>query len=149
MRARRVFNRILLRPARERPVIFGLSVLVSFFFGSVSVIQWAIYTDAADFGEWKFGRRATGLIMAASLFALKLGLTLGGAAVGLDPRAYGFEAGVAAVGRDDDRHSTPDELLPGRLRHRRWSLIMFLYPLNDKMMVTIEEDLTARRGEAA
>jgi glycoside/pentoside/hexuronide:cation symporter, GPH family len=26
--------------------------------------------------------------------------------------------------------------------------IMFFYPLNDRMMVTIEEELTARRGSA-
>src|SRR5690606_4433161 len=76
-------------------MIYALNILVSFFFGSVSVLQWAIYTDTADFGEWKFGRRATGLIMAASLFALKLGLTLGGAMVGWILGAYGFEAGVA------------------------------------------------------
>src|SRR5690606_31986070 len=63
-------------------MMYVLNALVQFFFGSVSVIQWAIYTDAADFGEWKFGRRATALIMAASLFALKLGLTLGGTFVG-------------------------------------------------------------------
>ena len=51
-----------------------------------------MYTDTADFGEWKMGRRATGLIMAASLFALKLGLTLGGAIVGWVLAYYGFVA---------------------------------------------------------
>src|SRR5690625_5708982 len=76
--------------------MYILNVLVSFFFGAVSVTQWAIYTDTADFGEWKFHRRATGLIMAASLFALKLGLTLGGAIVGWILAGYGFiEGGVA------------------------------------------------------
>lgn len=63
-------------------LIYGLNILVSFFFGSVSVLQWAIYADAADYGEWKFGRRATALIMAVSLFALKLGLIFGGSMVG-------------------------------------------------------------------
>ena len=53
-------------------LIFILNLLISFFFGPVSVLQWAMYTDAADFSEWKNNRRATGLIMAASLFALKL-----------------------------------------------------------------------------
>jgi glycoside/pentoside/hexuronide:cation symporter, GPH family len=129
-------------------LIYGLSVLVSFFFGSVSVIQWAIYTDAADFGEWKFGRRATGLIMAASLFALKLGLTLGGAAVGWILGAYGFEAGIA----QSEETMTGIRLLMSffpAIFGIAGGAIMFLYPLNDKMMVTIEEDLTARRGEAA
>jgi glycoside/pentoside/hexuronide:cation symporter, GPH family len=129
-------------------VIFALIVLVSFFFGSVSVIQWAIYTDAADFGEWKFGRRATGLIMAASLFALKLGLTLGGAAVGWILGAYGFEAGVL----QSEETMTGIRLLMSffpAVFGIAGGLVMLFYPLNDKMMVTIEEDLTARRGEAA
>lgn len=126
-------------------MIYALNVLVSFFFGSVSVLQWAIYTDTADFGEWKFGRRATALIMAASLFALKLGLTLGGALVGWVLSFYGFEAGVAQ----------PEETMTGiRLIMSVFpaifgligGAIMLFYPLDDKMMVTIEEELTARHA---
>lgn len=128
-------------------MMYVLNALVQFFFGSVSVIQWAIYTDAADFGEWKFGRRATALIMAASLFALKLGLTLGGTFVGWILGLHGFEAGIAQ----------PEETLTGiRMLMSFYpaifgiigGAIMFFYPLSDKMMVTIEKDLTARHGEA-
>src|SRR5690606_13491366 len=112
-----------------------------------SVLQWAIYTDAADYGEWKFGRRATALIMAASLFALKLGLTLGGASVGWLLGLHGFVAGAVQT----------EEALGGiRLLMSFYpaifgilgGLIMFFYPLKDKMMVTIERDLTARHGQA-
>lgn len=136
----------LLRPENVL-AIYALNVLVSFFFGSVSVLQWAIYTDAADFGEWKFGRRATGLVMAASLFALKLGLTLGGAIVGWILGMYGFVSGV---------EQTETTMVGIRMLMSFYpalfgiigGLIMFFYPLNDRMMVTIEQDLMARRGEA-
>ncbi len=128
-------------------LIYAVNILVSFFFGSVAVVQWAIYTDTADYGEWKFGRRATGLIMAASLFALKLGLTLGGALVGWLLGAHGFEAQAA---------QTEEALFGIRLLMSFYpalfgivgGAIIFFYPLTDKMMVTIEEDLTSRRGEA-
>ena len=129
-------------------MIYVLNILVSFFFGSVSVLQWAIYTDAADFGEWKFGRRATALIMAASLFALKLGLTLGGTLVGWILGYYGFEAGVAQ----------PEETMTGiRLLMSIFpaafgitaGAIMLFYPLNDRFMLTIEKDLEARHGAAS
>ena len=129
-------------------MIYVLNILVSFFFGSVSVLQWAIYTDAADFGEWKFGRRATALIMAASLFALKLGLTLGGTFVGWILGYYGFEAGVAQ----------PEETMTGiRLLMSIYpalfgiaaGAIMLFYPLNDHFMVTIEKDLEARHAAAS
>ena len=129
-------------------LIFALNILSQFFFGAVSVLQWAIYTDAADFGEWKFGRRATALIMAASLFALKLGLTLGGAAVGWLLGMHGFVAGEL---------QSPEALSGIRLLMSFYpalfgvigGLIMFFYPLNDRMMITIEKDLTARHGESA
>lgn len=129
-------------------MIFVLNVLVSFFFGSVSVIQWAIYTDTADFGEWKFGRRATALIMAASLFALKLGLTLGGTFVGWILGWYGFEAGAVQT----------EETLTGiRMLMSFYpaifgiigGAIMLFYPLNDKKMIEIETDLTKRHAEDA
>ena len=128
--------------------IFVLNVLVSFFFGSVSVVQWAIYTDTAVFGAWKFNRRATALIMAASLFALKLGLTFGGTLVGWILGAYGFEAGAAQAG---------DALFGIRMLMSFFpavfgilgGAVMFFYPLTDSMMVTIEKELTSRRGMAA
>lgn len=128
-------------------MMYVVNVLLQFVFGTVSVLQWAIYTDTADFGEWKFARRATGLVMAASLFALKLGLTLGGALVGWLLGLHGFVAGV----------EQPAETMFGiRLLMSFYpavfgiigGLIMFFYPLSDKMMVTIEQDLTSRRGEA-
>jgi len=127
-------------------LIYCLNILVSFFFGSVSVLQWAIYTDTADFGEWKMGRRATGLVMAASLFALKLGLTLGGAIVGWILAFYGFQPNqvqsVEAVGGIIMLMSIYPAVF-GIIG----GIIMIFYPLNNKMMIKIEEDLTARRVE--
>jgi glycoside/pentoside/hexuronide:cation symporter, GPH family len=126
--------------------IFLLNALVSFFFGSVSVLQWAIYTDTADYGEWKNGRRATGLVMAASLFALKLGLTLGGALVGWILAYHGFIPNVP---------QTEETMLGIRLLMSLYpalfgvigGLIMVFYPLTNKVMVNIENELTGRRNK--
>ena len=38
--------------------------------------------DVADFAEWKTNRRATGVVFAGIVFALKAGLGLGGAICG-------------------------------------------------------------------
>lgn len=127
-------------------LMYVLNILVSFFFGSVSVIQWALYTDAADFGEWKFGRRATALIMAASLFSLKLGLTLGGAITGWVLELFEFEA----LAVQSEFTLTGIRLLmsvfPAAFGLTA-GFIMFFYPLDDKMMVKIEEDLLERSDE--
>ncbi len=125
-------------------LIYGLQAVVSFFLGPVAVLQWAMYTDTADYGEWVNGRRSTGLIMSASLFAIKLGLTIGGAMVGWILAFYGFEANQAQSG---------DALLGIRLLMSLYpgvagvigSALIILYPLNNTRMVEIEQDLEARR----
>jgi glycoside/pentoside/hexuronide:cation symporter, GPH family len=127
-------------------LIYCLNILVSFFFGSVSVLQWAIYTDTADFGEWKMGRRATGLVMAASLFALKLGLTLGGAIVGWVLAFYGFQANQVQ-GSDAINGIIMLMSVYPAVFGIIGGVIMIFYPLNNKTMIKIEEDLTARRLE--
>lgn len=127
-------------------LMYTLNVLVSFFFGSVSVLQWAIYTDAADFGEWKFGRRATALVMAASLFALKLGLTFGGTLVGWMLEFHNF---VPLVSQSEEA-ITGIRLLMSfypAIFGLIGGLIMLYYPLNDSDMITIEKDLTERSSE--
>ncbi len=126
-------------------LIYILNIIVSYFFGAVSVLQWALYTDAADYGEWKFGRRATALIMAASLFMLKLGLTFGGAFVGWILELHNF---VPLA------QQTDDTILGIRMLMSFYPAIfgfiggavMLFYPLKDTMMVKIEEELLARKN---
>lgn len=127
-------------------LMYSLNVLVSFFFGSVSVVQWAIYTDAADYGEWKFGRRATALVMAASLFALKLGLTFGGALVGWILELHEF----VPLADQTDGTITGIRLLMSiypAIFGFIAGLIMYFYPLKDSTMVNIERDLSERNKE--
>jgi GPH family glycoside/pentoside/hexuronide:cation symporter len=69
-----------------------LNIVMNFAWGPVSALQWSIYTDCADHLEWKNHRRTTALVMAASLFALKLGLAAGGWFVGWALAQYGFVA---------------------------------------------------------
>jgi len=129
-------------------LMYVLNIIVSFAFGPVSVLQWAMYTDTADYGEWKFGRRATGLLMAASLFALKLGLTLGGAIVAWLLDFYGFVANQAQA---PETIKGIVLLMSGypAIAGIIGSLLIFLfYPLNNNMMQKIEEDLKARRQES-
>ena len=46
--------------------------------------------DVADYAEWKTRRRATGVVFAGIVFALKAGLGLGGAICGWFLAAYGY-----------------------------------------------------------
>lgn len=129
-------------------LIYGLNLAVSFFFGPVSVLQWAMYTDTADYSEWKNQRRATGLVMAASLFSLKLGLTLGGAVVGWILAYHGFVANQPQSQESVNGIIMLLSVYPAVIGVLG-GLLMLFYPLTNKMMIKIEEDLTARRGEGA
>jgi glycoside/pentoside/hexuronide:cation symporter, GPH family len=57
-------------------------------------LLWSMIADAADFGEWKNHRRATGFIFAGAVFALKAGLGVGGFIGGQVLGAYGFAEGA-------------------------------------------------------
>ena len=125
-------------------LLFVLQLFTSFSMGPVSVLQWAIYTDTADYSEWKTGRRATALIMAASLFALKMGVALGGAALAWILAWYGYKA---------NQPQTPQSLQGLRLAMSMYAaipavigaLLMVFYPLSNRRMTMIEADLADRR----
>ena len=125
-------------------LLFLLQFVTSFALGPVSVLQWAIYTDTADYQEWKNNRRSTAFIMAASLFALKLGVAFGGAILAWILHFYGYVKNV-------DNQSV--EALNGL--HLAMSIFpamtaiaamafMIPYPLNKERMEQIETDLIQR-----
>lgn len=125
--------------------IYLVNILLSFFFGTVSVLQWAMYTDTADYSEWKNGRRATGLIMAASLFALKLGLTLGGAIIGWVLAYYGFVANELQSAGSQNGILMLMSILPAIIGLCGAGLMMY-YPLTNKKLLEIEKELELRRS---
>jgi GPH family glycoside/pentoside/hexuronide:cation symporter len=125
-------------------LMFVLQAIASFAMGPVSVLQWAIFTDAADYGEWSKGRRSTALVMAASLFALKVGVAVGGAALAWILGAYGFAAhqeqtakGLAGIRLVTSAYPAVFAILA--------MVLMFLYPLDKSRMARVESDLIKRR----
>ena len=126
-------------------LIYVFQIFISFTLGPVSVLQWAIYTDTADYSEWKTGRRATGLVMSASLFALKLGLTLGGAIVGWVLAYYGFIANQAQNAETLQGIRFLMSVYPAIPGIAAGIIMVLFYPLTNKMMVKIEDELQIRR----
>jgi GPH family glycoside/pentoside/hexuronide:cation symporter len=62
----------------------------------VTPIQWVMMSDTVDYGEWRNGKRLTGISFAGTLFVLKLGLALGGALIGWMLAGGGYNAEPAA-----------------------------------------------------
>jgi Na+/melibiose symporter-like transporter len=71
-------------------LMFGLSILWAIGWGPTVPLLWVMIADVADYSEWKTSRRATGFMYAGILFALKAGLSLGGALSAWVIDAYGY-----------------------------------------------------------
>ncbi|MEJ2307128.1 MAG: MFS transporter [candidate division WOR-3 bacterium] len=70
------------------------NILIQLFYGVTVPLLWAMVADVADFTEWKTRRRATAMTFAGILFALKLGLSLGGAFAGKLLSFYNYTPNV-------------------------------------------------------
>ncbi len=53
-------------------------------------------SDVDDYGEWKTGKRITGISFSGNLFFLKVGTAVAGAMVGFLLSWYGYDAGAKA-----------------------------------------------------
>jgi Na+/melibiose symporter-like transporter len=75
-------------------LIFAFNALLSLAYAPTIPMLWAMMADVADYGEWKTGRRATGMTFSATTFGLKMGLSLGGAMAGWLLTYFGYVAGA-------------------------------------------------------
>lgn len=90
-------------PSSNLSLIFVLFAFINFFVQMGAPILFSMAADTAEYGELKTGRRVTGLIFSGALFALKLGVAVGGFAIGLVLDHYGY-LGKAAVQSDKAIH---------------------------------------------
>jgi sugar (glycoside-pentoside-hexuronide) transporter len=132
-------------PTATVPII-SLEVLRQFCFGSSGPVLWSMMGDVADFGEWKTGRRATGTVTSAVVFALWIGVALGSFFASWLLELYGYSGIKDAV---QSAHA-----LEGiRLTASVYSGAAFLaaafclifYGISMKLNLTISHDLAERR----
>jgi Na+/melibiose symporter-like transporter len=81
----------ILLPSTSIEAMFGLELVRALMYAPTIPLLWAMFADTADYAEWKTGRRSTGVIFATILFALKTGLSIGGAISGLVLSVYGYQ----------------------------------------------------------
>jgi glycoside/pentoside/hexuronide:cation symporter, GPH family len=135
---------VLVLPAHATVAIITSEVLRQFSYGTSGPLIWAMMGDVADYGEWKNGRRATGTVTAAVVFALWVGLALGGAIAGWLFSYYGYVANAVQTARALDGI---------RLTAGLWSALfffataicLFFYPISRRINKTISDELAGRR----
>jgi Na+/melibiose symporter-like transporter len=124
---------------------YGLEWIRALSYAPTIPLIWAMFADVADYAEWKTGRRTTGVVFATILFALKVGLSLGGAIAGWLLAAYGYQANAA---------QTPQALQGIRMLVSVYPAVflvvvvvcLFFYPITKKLNQQIQDDLADRRA---
>lgn len=129
------------------PEQYWLMVVISFIgalmAGPTPALVWSMYADCADYGEWKTGRRTTGLVFSASQFAQKLGLAVGAGLSGFLLSMFGFVSNAV---------QSPDALLGIRLMFSIFpallaalsAIAIIFYRLDAAKVAQIEQDLHER-----
>jgi glycoside/pentoside/hexuronide:cation symporter, GPH family len=128
--------------------IFTIGIISEFGAAIMPTLFFAMLGDAADYSEFKNGRRATGLIYSAGSFATKFGGGLAGAIIGFVLAGFNYNGqdAVAIQGA-----------VPGIIMLMSWiptivalvgACVMTLYPLNQKKMDEITIELNARRAKS-
>jgi len=107
-----------------------------------------MYADTADYSEWKNGRRATGLVFSAASMSQKIGASIGIALAGWLLAIYGYQANVEQTAETQNGIRMMLSIWPA-IGAILAAVFMFIYPLNEKKLEQIEDDLNERRSKKA
>src|SRR5690606_18331444 len=134
-------------PPDASAAIYGLNIAIAFLLGPTAPLIFVMFTDTADYGEWKTGRRTTGLIMAAAMLSLKFGGAIGGFFNAKVLEIHGFVPNQAQSAESLQGILLLMGIIPAVTALGAAALAL-LYPLSDERMSEIETEL-GRRREAA
>jgi sugar (glycoside-pentoside-hexuronide) transporter len=135
---------VLVLPPHATVAIIVSEVLRQFAYGTSGPLIWAMMGDVADYGEWKTGRRATGTVTAAVVFALWVGLAIGGALAGWLFSYYGYVSNAAQTARALNGIRLTAGLWSG-LFFFATAVCLFFYPISRKINKNISDELAGRR----
>ena len=135
-------------PKENYPFQLALNAVAQFCAGPTAALTWALYGDVADYGEWKFGRRSTGLVYSASLFSIKTGIVVGGFLVPFFLDRFGFVRNATQTATALLGITLAFSIVPGFFALLKAGALV-IYPLNQKRVDEVERGLAERRAATA
>ena len=128
-------------------IAYALSALIGFFNGPGVPILWAMYADTADYSEWKYGRRATGIVFSAATFGQKFGWGIGGAITGWLLALFNYAPNTVQSDETIFGIKLMLSIIPGILMILSAGFLLF-YDLTEDYMEKIQIELSNRRNHS-
>lgn len=126
-------------------LVYGFQILGMIFAGINATLFWAMVADTADFQEWKYHVRTTGVAFSATTCAQKAGMGIGAAIAGYLISHFGYDPKAI----DQSPEAIHGILLLISVIPAAGLLLLSgfftLYGLNEHVCKTMREDLAQRR----
>jgi glycoside/pentoside/hexuronide:cation symporter, GPH family len=124
--------------------IYIFNIIAKMAYAPAVPLLWTMIADSADYGEWKTGRRATGLYFSAAVFAQKAGWGIGAALVGVILSLFNYVANTVQTPTSITGIKLLVSVIPG-VMYMSCSIFMYFYQIDRKTTDLIKLELDARR----
>ncbi len=138
------FILIYLAGVTDLTMIYVFNIIAKMAYAPAVPLLWTMIADSADYGEWKTGRRATGLYFSAAVFAQKAGWGIGAAIAGWILAVSNFVANAEQSQTAITGIKLLVSVIPGIL-YMSCALFMIFYKIDSKTTDLMKKELDARR----
>jgi glycoside/pentoside/hexuronide:cation symporter, GPH family len=140
------FMLIYLPGVNDLITIYVLNIIAKMAYAPAVPLLWTMIADSADYGEWKTGRRATGLYFSAAVFAQKAGWGIGAAIAGWILAISSFVANAVQPETAITGIKLLVSVIPGIL-YMSCAILLYFYAIDQKTCLVMKQDLDARRAQ--
>lgn len=140
------FMLIYLPGVKDLTTIYIFNIIAKMAYAPAVPLLWTMIADSADYGEWKTGRRATGLYFSAAVFAQKAGWGIGAAIAGWILALSSFVPNAIQNSTAITGIKLLVSVIPGIL-YMSCAIFMIFYKIDKKTTDQMKIDLDERRKE--
>jgi len=138
------FMALYLPGEKDLVTVYALNILAKMTYAPAVPLLWTMLADAADYSEWKSGRRATGLCFSAAVFAQKAGWGIGAAIAGWLLTVFNYIPDAKQTETALTGIKLLVSIIPGIL-YMSCALFMIFYSIDSQTTDLMKKDLDARR----
>lgn len=139
------FGLIYVAGSKDLVLIYIFNIIAKMAYAPAVPLLWTMIADAADYGEWKSGRRSTGLYFSAAVFAQKAGWGIGAAVAGWILAISNFIPNAEQTTGAITGIKLLVSVIPGIL-YMSCALFMIFYNIDSKTTEIMKEQLEAKRA---